>query len=339
MANIYPQSVLLEITNKCNFSCIHCYANAGINDNELDINQLKDLIIQLKNLGVKNIAISGGEPFLYPHLWNLISFIKKYNIKVIIDTNGSLINTENMYNLKIHDVDLINISLHGYNDIEHELLTNKKGSFDKTIESIEIMHTNRIPFGFNVCINRFNFETCHKILYIAYYFGAKSVNYFKIFPTGKGKISYTPLSISINEHKEVFKRIKDLIEKLDLKHLKLYAEVPYIYKNAPWDRAYACGISSNSFVITSDGNVYLCNGLRFPELLCGNINEQKLDDIWEKSIIFNKVRATRNNQLLLDGHCSSCDYFSFCMGGCRACSYNVYQDIYHSDDNCWLVRK
>jgi len=58
-----PFIVEYEITTACNFRCIHCYCNAGKkHPNELSFDEIKDLILQVKETRVWALDIVGGEP-------------------------------------------------------------------------------------------------------------------------------------------------------------------------------------------------------------------------------------------------------------------------------------
>lgn len=331
-----PESVLLELTNKCNYSCLHCYANANNSTIEYSEIELENVINQIHKLGVRTVALSGGEPFLYSFIWEAIELLKNKGFRVVIDTNGFFLDAMVAKKLKALSIDLINVSLHGYYQWEHDALIGREGAFKSAIRAIELLAENAVPFGINVAINKFNFENCHKIIFIARAFQASCINYFRVFPTGRATENFHDLGISISEHKAVFKRIKELSNLVDNNDILLYTELPYIYKELDWDRTYACGIAEKSFIITNTGDVFLCNALRSKQLLCGNINTQRLDYIWSDSSIFNEVRTIKQNPKNLQGICSSCEYMNLCNGGCKACSYDVYHDFNHSDENCWI---
>lgn len=59
-----PTSVFLELVNKCNLNCRHCF-NGGIRDGKLlTIETWKQIIDQLVDMKVFFVKITGGEPFL-----------------------------------------------------------------------------------------------------------------------------------------------------------------------------------------------------------------------------------------------------------------------------------
>ena len=333
-----PKSVLLEINNICNFNCRHCYAEANSDKIELSFSTVQNILKQLANIGVNNIAFSGGEPLLHSDLFKMIECAKIYKFNVIIDTNGSLISQEKAHILKQLGVDLINISLHGYYDYEHEYLTREKGSFEQVLNVLEILLENELNSGLNIALNPMNYQNAHKILLIAVSYNVSSVSFFRIFQTGRAKAE-KDLMLNLEAHKKVFSNIKGMIERMGHPNIELYTELPYIYRKMEAERLYACGIGMESFIISNKGEIYLCNALRSPELVCGSIYDSKISEIWNDSEVFNQIREIRSNPKRIIGICSSCNYYNICIGGCRACSYNIYGDFIHSDEKCWLQEK
>lgn len=75
----------LNITKKCNQSCIHCHVNAGPTKTEemslSTINRILDLLAS--NKSIKTVDITGGAPELNPNFRYLISRLSKLKVKII----------------------------------------------------------------------------------------------------------------------------------------------------------------------------------------------------------------------------------------------------------------
>lgn len=87
------KTVYFEVTNKCNFDCVHCYADMKRNgDKYLDINTFNRYLEQLGDDLHYDIRLTGGEPFLNPYIDELIDMVAdKVNpyVRHSIVTNGS----------------------------------------------------------------------------------------------------------------------------------------------------------------------------------------------------------------------------------------------------------
>ncbi len=147
-----PQSggyrvIQIHPTQRCNLTCLHCYSNSAPHfRQELDINVLKSFLEQAWAEGFDTISISGGEPFMYSHLLELLSFAKNIGYYTSAVTNGMLLKSEkNQMALPL--IDVLAVSIDGEPDY-HNYLRNLPQAFDKTLEGIEIIKEYTDFFGF-----------------------------------------------------------------------------------------------------------------------------------------------------------------------------------------------
>jgi MoaA/NifB/PqqE/SkfB family radical SAM enzyme len=81
----------MHITEKCNFSCRHCYmsSNPNVQDtlNEEDVFSVIDQLNN-KQYHATGILLSGGEPFLHQDLDSIIKYASKRIKPIIVFTNG-----------------------------------------------------------------------------------------------------------------------------------------------------------------------------------------------------------------------------------------------------------
>ena len=70
-------SMEMEFNKSCNFRCLYCYASDHtVHRNELSKHEFLDLINQARELGARKIIVLGGEPMLYPHIMEMIQYIR-----------------------------------------------------------------------------------------------------------------------------------------------------------------------------------------------------------------------------------------------------------------------
>lgn len=82
---------ILNYSNKCNFTCPHCYTRSGsgeFGETTLTIDDIKRLADEADELGVYEIDIQGGEPLLNPQLFDILEAIGTDRFYVYITTNG-----------------------------------------------------------------------------------------------------------------------------------------------------------------------------------------------------------------------------------------------------------
>ncbi len=94
----------LHLTNRCNYHCTYCFGK--FNGDSLSMNHAKLIISNIadyfksEKITTGAINFAGGEPLLYPHLDELIDYTADLGIKVSLVTNGSLLTSERIRQLK-----------------------------------------------------------------------------------------------------------------------------------------------------------------------------------------------------------------------------------------------
>jgi MoaA/NifB/PqqE/SkfB family radical SAM enzyme len=142
----------IELTERCDNNCIHCYINKPKNDKsilnkELSTAELKRIISEAASLGALLVKFTGGEPLLRADFKELYLFTRKLGLKVALFTNANLIN-QDLIGLfqKVPPLIPINISIYGMSSKCHESITRKKGSYQEAMSGIKCLLGAGIPF-------------------------------------------------------------------------------------------------------------------------------------------------------------------------------------------------
>lgn len=85
----------IEPTTYCNIACPGCYRGVDKPDHQpyhLNLDEVKSQIDWFRTKrNVHTISIAGGEPLLYPHIIEVISHAARANLRVMLYTNGVLL--------------------------------------------------------------------------------------------------------------------------------------------------------------------------------------------------------------------------------------------------------
>lgn len=119
----------VEITNKCNLKCIHCYNESNVYcDTIMSLDNYKMVIDAILKLKIKKIQIIGGEPFFNKELLReMLNYtVGKFEF-IEIFTNGTLISPEWFEFLKKNNIHIA-LSVYSYEAELHDKITGCNGS-------------------------------------------------------------------------------------------------------------------------------------------------------------------------------------------------------------------
>ena len=168
-----PSTLYINLDERCNQDCVFCVVK-GENKGKfgsMSKEEAKKIIKDFINAGGKTIVFTGGEPTLRDDLPEIIEYSEQFNALqgISIITNGVRLGDEN-YLKKLLRADKKNktgfsFSLHSHKKEVSELLTQTKGTFEKTISGIKnVIRNNRVATVYQVITSK-NYrdllEFCH----------------------------------------------------------------------------------------------------------------------------------------------------------------------------------
>lgn len=148
------RKALLQITERCNLHCAHCFVSAGDYGDTMPAEVITNVVIpRLKQSSVIRITLTGGEPFVHPEIIEVVRAFKTSGFDVGICTSVTTISTEQLDILaEIGNVH-VNVSLDGFRRESHGKFRGNINSFDATIETIRQLARRRLLQGLLVTPN------------------------------------------------------------------------------------------------------------------------------------------------------------------------------------------
>ncbi len=314
-----PRLVAWESTQACNLTCRHCRASALSTPpaDELGPTEALDVLNQLTTWTPPPMVIlSGGEPLLRPDILDLVASGRAKGLRMLLSTNGWLLDTLLARALKTAGVARVSLSLDYPNQAAHDAFRNRAGSFDRLIEGAARLVEAGLPFQINSTLTSDNLHLAGDLTSLAQKMGAIAHHVFLLVPVGRAETLETnPLAPETYETALKNLRQRETSLSLEFKvtcapqYQRLGQEM-----NLPPQGRHAAGrgcLAGQGFLfISSKGEVRGCGYLPLPT---GNIKQTPLRKIYETSSLFRDLRdPTRYH-----GACGSCKYFTIC-GGCRA---------------------
>ena len=299
-----PFSGSIDLTNRCNLRCIHCYLgdkedSPGPLRQELPAGKFISIIDEITEAGCLNLLFTGGEPLSRRDFSEIYTHAKKKGLLVTLFTNGTLI-TENIIELfeelPPHNVE---ISLYGATAATYEKITGVSGSFRRCLDGIERLRDANINLKLKTMLMRPNSHEFNDIRNMAKKYDLKFRSDAALFPCFNG--SREPLELRIPPQEAIEKEFSDK------ERLKDWVEYYERMKGAPVsDRLYTCGAGITCFHIDPYGILKPClmvKGYNF-DLTKGGFSAG-----WHDIIV--KIREKKTSARFACAQCKKkalCDY-------------------------------
>ena len=153
-----PWFFVISPTNACNLNCYGCYAHEYEKGQGLSYATLDRILLEAKELGIRFLTFSGGEPFYYRDKEigkNLLDLAEKHNDMYFqAYTNGTLLDKETIERLATLGNVAPAISMEGFKKETEE--RRGKGVWEKINKARQDLHQAGVLQGFSVTVTREN---------------------------------------------------------------------------------------------------------------------------------------------------------------------------------------
>lgn len=215
-STVYPpqMKVMLQITERCNLRCAHCFAESRDVGNEMALEAIQNTIIpQLSKEQVIKVTLTGGEPLIHPHAKEIVMSLLENNIGVGICTNGTLIDLEWARRLTQYNNIHFNVSLDGFNVSSHGRFRGNmsESTFANLLQIICALGELKLLNGILTTPNKYaSIDEYVELCQFAKDIGAKYVLMNPLSPFGRGTKTQ-PLAYSKEEMSALKQRTMPII--------------------------------------------------------------------------------------------------------------------------------
>jgi radical SAM protein with 4Fe4S-binding SPASM domain len=142
----------IELTERCNNACLHCYINLPAHDRraaqrELAAGEWKDVLRQAADLGALSVRLTGGEPLLRPDFSEIYLQARRLGLKVVLFTNGRLITPELADLLaRVPPLKKVEISVYGMRPESYDAVACAPGAYAEFRRGLVLLQQRQIPF-------------------------------------------------------------------------------------------------------------------------------------------------------------------------------------------------
>jgi len=331
----------VELTERCNNDCIHCYINLPANDEkargrELSAAEIKRVLGEAADLGCLTVRFTGGEPLLRPDFEEIYLAARNLGMGVVLFTNACLLNPKLADLLKrVPPLRKLEVSVYGMTRASYERVSRAKGSFKAAWRGIRLLQERGIPFIVKGALlppnkeERPDFE-----------------NWASNIPWMDGPPSYSMFyDLHCRRDREKSRSIarlrvdpKEAARELAGNPRKKAGFMDFVSKfsEAPGNDLFTCGAGFKTACLDAYGTLYPCIMLRSPEAAY-DIRKGGLGEAM--NVPFAKLRAMKASlpeylercaRCFLKGLCEQCPAKSWIEHGVLDLPVEYFCDVAHA---------
>lgn len=345
--------VVWNITRRCNLKCIHCYSDSTSKHypGELDWDQCKAVVDDLAAFKVPALLLSGGEPTIHPHFFELAEYATGKGLRLTLSTNGTLIDPDRAQRIKDIGFSYVGISLDGIG-ATHDHFRGREGAFDKAVQAFRNCKAVQQKVGLRLTLSRHNIDDLDRILDFIEEEDIERVCFYHLVYSGRGS------NLMEVPHEDTRAAIDKILDRTSLwarsgrprevltvdqpvdgpyLYLRLLREDPERAARAmellSWNGGGANSSGTGISNIDTQGNVH--PDQFWQSLTLGNVKERPFSEIWTNRDNA-MLSALRDRKKHLTGKCASCRFLNVCGGGFRVRAFQMTGDLWAPDPSCYL---
>jgi len=315
-----------ELTLQCNLACVHCGSRAATaRPEELSTAEALDLVEQMRDAGISEVTLIGGEAFLRSDWLTIIRAIRNAGLKCTLTTGGYGISADAAVKMREAGLQQVSVSIDGTRDT-HDRLRGRQGSWTAAFASLGHLRKAGIPITCNTQINRLSAPELPLIYMDLVDAGCRAWQLSMTVPMGRAA-DRPEILLQPSEFLDVFPLLNELAGWARRDGV-LFFPGNNIGYYGPYERRLraaggsggiweGCQAGLNTLGIEANGVIKGCPSLPTSAYTGGNIRDQSLREILETAELkINAHRGTPEGASHLWGFCSTCDYAELCRGGC-----------------------
>ena len=266
-----PSTVDLFLTRACNLRCCHCFADGGRPlKEELSHEEWLSLFDQLEEMGVLQVRLTGGEPFMRRRILEILDYLRTKRFQKLLITNGTMLNERTVDSLVKSEI-TPTVSLDGATAEVHDAFRGVPGAFRRTLRGIAFLRRSGMMYGLNTCVHSGNVGQIEDIVRIGAEMGATRIGLLGLQQAGRA-VKTRAVSLSGVENLMLSLRFTRLARRYK-ERIEVTQE---LFDETPLDSVgtFTCSIDSDGAVYPT--NIFLGN-LRYR---IGSVRGRPFREVW-----------------------------------------------------------
>ncbi len=334
-------SLQWHITNSCDQRCKHCYIFNGSEEFNFIETPLETLLLILddfldscKKMNKRPyLAITGGDPLLYPHIWEFLQAVAERKCEFSMMGNPFHVSLDIAKRLYELGLDIYQMSIDGF-EKTHDYFR-KPGSFNATIDAIKVLKKAKIHPTLMMTVSKKNMgEIPSLIEWLAENTAVDMISFARYCPTHKD----TDSMMSSDEYKCFLEKVWNVYSKYKNSKRPVLTFKDHLWKPFLYEKGLfsidetnelimdGCHCGTSGLCVLADGTVYACRRMYSP---IGKVPQRSIYDIF----LSKELEHYRNWGQI--EKCKDCKLLNYCRG-CRAVAYGATGDFLATDPQCWF---
>ncbi len=346
------QSLIYEVTARCNHACLHCYniwaaptpspalphlenTNRGGclsplsrfgGMGELDTaGSLALLTKALDEVDCPHVTLTGGEPLLRADLPQIVDFLHQRGVGCTIISNGRLLSEEKVIDLLARGVGLFELPLLSHRRRMHDRLSGAPGAFDAVLAAMANIRYHGGQFVAVFVATRLNLPDLYDTLRLAFAFGSRGVMFNRFNAGGRGIAHASELLPEVEELRSALAVAEQVSVDLGLPiscsipiqpcliDITAFPHLSFGYCAAGTDRAY--------YTLDPTGSLRPCN---HTSTVLGSLSDETFPELITPERMAGFCQA-------VPAFCQPCSRSETCQGGCKAAAQVCFGSLTAED--------
>ena len=194
----------LHLTYTCPERCVFCSEEHRMNRYKkfpVTWGRVAKVLRMHASRGVRNVHFTGGEPTIHPHFIKALKLAKKLGMRTSIGTIGSMLSRPDFVDKTIDYLDEALFSIHGSTADIHDMLTRRKGSFERVTSALRLVLERKPDFGIyvNTVVTKQNVASLPETVRFLDDLGAKLIVVSNTTPEGGGDDKFAELAVPLRD--------------------------------------------------------------------------------------------------------------------------------------------
>lgn len=317
-----PKKVIVELTNRCNLNCYHCFTGRHGGRDDLPLAVLEQILAQAKLYDFTQIGFTGGDPTIYRQFARAVQLTCEAGYQWGFNTNGwNFAQTYAQLLPYREQLTVITFSLDGASQATHDQLRGQ-GSYRRVLQAMSICVVHELPFTVNMVITAHNRHELAAMAQLVHQLGGQGLRFGHLMPS--------PITTGMDF--DLSPEARKVVE----------AEIHELRRQAPLPIAMAPGYHTTDLFpcaplhlqelnIDCQGNLTTCchlSGHGSPEAspvgnndLIGNLTTMSFSELYQQLVAENRHFHQQKRARLAAGAFQDADYFT-----CWYC-FNHYKKV------------